>query len=113
MAYCPERVIPGKTLHELVHNDRIMGGYSTNCADKAKKFYQHFVKGDCIVTNARTAEMAKLTENAFRDVNIAFANEISMICDDININVWELRKLTNRHPRVDMLSPGPGVGVIA
>lgn len=110
VAYCPERVIPGNTLHELVYNDRIMGGYSPSCAYKAKSFYQHFVTGSCIVTNARTAEMAKLTENAFRDVNIAFANEISMICDDIDINVWELRRLTNKHPRVQMLSPGPGVG---
>ena len=110
VAYCPERVIPGNTLHELVYNDRIMGGYSPSCAYKAKSFYQHFVTGNCIVTNARTAEMAKLTENAFRDVNIAFANEISMICDDIDINVWELRRLTNKHPRVQMLSTGPGVG---
>ncbi len=110
LAYCPERVLPGKTIHELMENDRVIGGMTPHCADRAAAFYKTFVKGDCINTNARTAEMCKLTENSFRDVNIAFANELSLICDELNINVWELIKLANRHPRVSILQPGPGVG---
>jgi UDP-N-acetyl-D-mannosaminuronic acid dehydrogenase len=110
IAHCPERVLPGRVLEELVTNDRIIGGLSPACAKKALELYSVFVRGECIVTNARTAEMAKLTENSFRDVNIAFANELSMICDELHINVWELIKLANRHPRVNILSPGPGVG---
>ncbi len=110
LAYCPERVMPGQIIRELVENDRIVGGINLESTQKAIAFYQLFVKGECIATNARTAEMTKLTENAFRDVNIAFANELSMICDAENINVWELIKLANRHPRVNILQPGPGVG---
>ena len=110
IAYCPERVLPGKVLQELVENDRIIGGLTKFGADKAAKFYQWFVKGECIKTKARTAAMCKLSENAYRDVNIAFANELSMICDAQGIDVWELRELANRHPRVDILKPGPGVG---
>jgi UDP-N-acetyl-D-mannosaminuronic acid dehydrogenase len=110
VAHCPERVLPGRVLEELVSNDRIIGGMSDNCAEKAIELYKTFVRGDCISTNARTAEMAKLTENSFRDVNIAFANELSIICDELKINVWELIALSNRHPRVNILSPGPGVG---
>lgn len=110
IAYCPERVLPGKTLKELVENDRIIGGISTSCAEMAQQFYQTFVNGACICTNARTAEMAKLTENASRDNQIAFANELSLICDQLDINVWELITLANRHPRVNILNPGPGVG---
>lgn len=110
VAHCPERVLPGHVLEELVSNDRIIGGMSEACSDKAIELYKVFVRGDCITTNARTAEMAKLTENSFRDVNIAFANELSIICDELKINVWELIALSNRHPRVNILSPGPGVG---
>lgn len=110
IAYCPERVLPGHIIHELVENDRIIGGLSNTCSDKAKKLYEIFVQGECIVTNARTAEMTKLTENSCRDVQIAFANELSMICDEKDINVWELISLANRHPRVNILQPGPGVG---
>jgi len=110
IAYCPERVLPGHILKEIVGNDRIIGGLTPECAEKAKQLYQIFVKGECLVTDARTAEMTKLTENSFRDVNIAFANELSLICDELNINVWELIKLANRHPRVKILQPGPGVG---
>ena len=110
VAHCPERVLPGRVLEELVSNDRIIGGMSFKCAEKAIELYKVFVRGDCISTNARTAEMAKLTENSFRDVNIAFANELSIICDELKINVWELIALSNRHPRVNILSPGPGVG---
>lgn len=110
VAHCPERVLPGRVLEELVSNDRIIGGMSKECSDKAIELYKTFVRGQCIVTNARTAEMAKLTENSFRDVNIAFANELSIICDELKINVWELIALANRHPRVNILSPGPGVG---
>ena len=110
IAYCPERVLPGHVLRELVQNDRIIGGLTPRCSSKAVELYKTFVDGDCIVTNARTAEMCKLTENSFRDVNIAFANELSMICDKLNINVWELIRLANRHPRVNILQPGPGVG---
>ncbi|SNY51660.1 UDP-N-acetyl-D-mannosaminuronic acid dehydrogenase [Arsukibacterium tuosuense] len=110
IAHCPERVLPGRVLQELVSNDRIIGGITPRCAERAIELYQLFVRGECLRTTARTAEMAKLTENAFRDVNIAFANELSVICDTLKINVWELIKLANRHPRVNILSPGPGVG---
>ncbi|OGN55968.1 MAG: UDP-N-acetyl-D-mannosaminuronic acid dehydrogenase [Chlamydiae bacterium RIFCSPHIGHO2_12_FULL_44_59] len=110
IAYCPERVLPGQILQEIVNNDRIIGGLSPKCAEKAKDFYQIFVKGECLLTDARTAEMTKLTENAFRDVNIAFANELSLIAERLGINVWELIRLANRHPRVKILQPGPGVG---
>lgn len=110
VAYCPERVLPGKVMHELIENDRIIGGINKTSAEKAREVYRIFVKGELLVTNARTAEMSKLTENAFRDVNIAFANELSLICDRLNINVWELIDLANHHPRVNILQPGPGVG---
>ena len=110
IAHCPERVLPGYVLQELISNDRIIGGLTKTCADHAQLFYERFVKGECITTHARTAEMAKLTENSFRDVNIAFANELSIICERIHVNVWELIKLSNRHPRVNILTPGPGVG---
>ncbi len=110
VAHCPERVLPGYVLQELVANDRIIGGMSNKCSEAATALYQTFVRGECINTNARTAELSKLTENAFRDVNIAFANELSMICDKLKIDVWELIKLANRHPRVNILKPGPGVG---
>lgn len=110
IAHCPERVLPGKVLQELISNDRIVGGMTPRCSQASIDLYKVFVKGDCIETNARTAEMCKLTENSFRDVNIAFANELSIICDELDINVWELIKLANRHPRVNILQPGPGVG---
>lgn len=110
IAHCPERVLPGHVIRELVENDRIIGGMTPKCSEAAQDLYKIFVKGDCIVTEARTAEMCKLTENSFRDVNIAFANELSMICDELDINVWELIRLANRHPRVNILQPGPGVG---
>ncbi len=110
LAYCPERVLPGSIVSELVKNDRVLGGLTPVCAERARQLYQSFVRGQCIVTDARTAEMTKLTENAFRDVNIAFANELSVICDELGINVWELISLANRHPRVNILNPGPGVG---
>lgn len=110
LAHCPERVLPGYIIQELVANDRVIGGITHQCALEAEALYKIFVKGSCLITDARTAEMAKLTENSFRDVNIAFANELSIICDKLNINVWELISLANRHPRVNVLSPGPGVG---
>lgn len=110
IAYCPERVMPGKVLHELVHNDRVIGGLSPQCSFKAVELYKKFVIGNCITTSSKTAEMCKLTENSFRDVNIAFANELSMICDKLEVDVWELISLANRHPRVNILQPGPGVG---
>lgn len=110
VAYCPERVLPGHVVRELVQNDRIIGGLTKECSQKAIDIYRIFVEGDLLVTDARTAEMSKLTENAFRDVNIAFANELSLICDKLNINVWELIKLANHHPRVNILQPGCGVG---
>lgn len=110
VAHCPERVLPGQILHELVANDRIVGGINETSTRMAADFYREFVKGDILETTAKTAEMAKLTENSFRDVNIAFANEISMICDEHGINPWELIRLANRHPRVNILQPGPGVG---
>lgn len=110
IAHCPERVLPGRVLQELVQNDRIIGGMTRKCSEAAVTLYKTFVQGECLITNARTAEMCKLTENSFRDVNIAFANELSMICDVAGINVWELISLANRHPRVSILQPGPGVG---
>lgn len=110
VAHCPERVLPGHVLRELVQNDRVIGGMTAKCSAAAARLYKTFVEGECVITNARTAEMCKLTENSFRDVNIAFANELSMICDKLDINVWELIKLANRHPRVNILQPGPGVG---
>lgn len=110
VAYCPERVLPGSIVSELVRNDRIVGGLTPRCAEMARHLYETFVRGHCIETDARTAEMTKLTENAFRDVNIAFANELSLICDQLGIDVWELIGLANRHPRVSILNPGPGVG---
>jgi UDP-N-acetyl-D-mannosaminuronic acid dehydrogenase len=110
IAHCPERVLPGQVLRELVQNDRVIGGMTRKCSEAATSLYKTFVQGECIITNARTAEMCKLTENSFRDVNIAFANELSIVCDQLGINVWELIKLANRHPRVNILQPGPGVG---
>lgn len=110
LAHCPERVLPGSVLRELVDNDRIVGGISPACAEKAAQLYETFVKGEMHLTNARTAELAKLVENAYRDVNIGFANELSLICDKFGVNVWDLISLANRHPRVNILSPGPGVG---
>jgi UDP-N-acetyl-D-mannosaminuronic acid dehydrogenase len=110
VAHCPERVLPGQILREVVENDRVIGGVTRKCAQAAVTLYRVFVKGNIHLTNARTAEMAKLAENAYRDVNIGFANELSMICDKQRINVWELIKLANLHPRVNILQPGPGVG---
>ncbi len=111
IAYCPERVLPGKVMQELISNDRVIGGMTAACAKKAVALYKTFVEGNCVVaTSPRIAEMAKLTENSFRDVNIAFANELSMVCDGLGIDVWELIPLVNRHPRVNVLQPGPGVG---
>lgn len=110
IAHCPERVLPGHVLRELVQNDRVVGGMTAKCSEAACAVYSVFLEGDCVVTNARTAEMAKLTENSFRDVNIAFANELSTICHQLDINVWELIALANRHPRVSILQPGAGVG---
>ena len=110
LAYCPERVMPGNIIEELQSNVRIIGGITKNCADAAADVYDTFVRSDCIKTSVRTAEMVKLTENASRDVQIAFANELSLICDENEIDVWELIKLANLHPRVNILNPGPGVG---
>ena len=110
IAHCPERVLPGHVIRELVENDRVIGGMTPKCSESAVSLYKIFVEGECVITTARTAEMAKLTENSFRDVNIAFANELSIVCDKLNINVWELIELANLHPRVDILNPGPGVG---
>ncbi|TPD91339.1 UDP-N-acetyl-D-mannosamine dehydrogenase [Pantoea vagans] len=110
VAYCPERVLPGKVMVELINNDRVIGGMTPACSARASDLYRLFLKGECVETNARTAEMCKLTENSFRDVNIAFANELSLICAEQGINVWELIALANRHPRVNILQPGPGVG---
>lgn len=110
MAYCPERVLPGNVIHELVHNDRVIGGVNPESTQKAVEFYSLFVRGELHRTNSRTAEMCKLTENSSRDVQIAFANELSIICDKAGINVWELIALANRHPRVNILQPGCGVG---
>lgn len=110
IAYCPERVLPGNVLYELVHNDRVIGGIDDTSTEKAIEFYRLFVEGELHATNARTAEMCKLTENSSRDVQIAFANELSLICDKAGINVWELIELANKHPRVNILQPGSGVG---
>ena len=110
VAYCPERVLPGQVIRELVENDRIIGGMTKACSAAAIRTYKTFVEGECIVTDARTAEMVKLTENSSRDVSIAFANELSMLCETLDINVWELIGLANRHPRVNILKPGSGVG---
>ena len=110
LAYCPERVLPGKIVEELVSNDRVIGGVTEACATKAATLYRSFVKGECLMTNSRAAEMVKLTENSFRDVNIAFANELSMVADKVEIDVWDIIRLANRHPRVNILQPGPGVG---
>lgn len=110
IAYCPERILPGKMLEELANNDRIVGGLSEKASAMAVELYKIFVQGRIVTTNARTAEMCKLAENSFRDVNIAFANELSMICDKLDIDVWELIRLANRHPRVNILQPGCGVG---
>jgi UDP-N-acetyl-D-mannosaminuronic acid dehydrogenase len=110
IAYCPERVLPGNVMYELVHNDRVIGGVDEQSTSKAHDFYRRFIKGDLHKTNARTAEMCKLVENSSRDVQIAFANELSLICDKANINVWELIRLANKHPRVNILQPGSGVG---
>jgi UDP-N-acetyl-D-mannosaminuronic acid dehydrogenase len=110
VAYCPERVLPGRILTELINNDRCIGGITPGCTRRAQRFYKMFVRGACVPTTARAAELVKLTENAFRDTNIAFANELSLICDRFDINVWEVIDLANRHPRVNVLRPGPGVG---
>ncbi|MCK1518899.1 MULTISPECIES: UDP-N-acetyl-D-mannosamine dehydrogenase [unclassified Bradyrhizobium] len=110
VAYCPERVLPGRILSELINNDRCIGGITPACTRRAQRFYKLFVRGACVATTARAAELVKLTENAFRDVNIAFANELSLICDRFDINVWEVIDIANRHPRVNVLRPGPGVG---
>lgn len=110
LSYCPERVLPGNTVYELIQNDRVIGGIDARSSEKAAGFYSHFVKGSLYKTNARTAEMCKLTENASRDVQIAFANELSIICEKAGINVWELIELANKHPRVNILQPGSGVG---
>jgi UDP-N-acetyl-D-mannosaminuronic acid dehydrogenase len=110
VAHCPERVLPGKILRELVENDRIVGGINEWATEKAAEFYRSFVSGEVLETNARTAELTKLAENSFRDVNIALANEFSIVCERQKINVWELISLANRHPRVNFLNPGPGVG---
>lgn len=110
IAYCPERVLPGQVMIELIKNDRVIGGMTAVCSARACELYNIFLEGQCVVTDSRTAEMCKLTENSFRDVNIAFANELSLICAEQGINVWELISLANRHPRVNILQPGPGVG---
>ncbi|MFC3073658.1 UDP-N-acetyl-D-mannosamine dehydrogenase [Shinella pollutisoli] len=110
IAHCPERVLPGRVMQELITNDRLIGGLTQKCSETAAQLYKLFVTGSCIFTDARTAELAKLTENSFRDVNIAFANELSLVCDGLGIDVWELIRLANRHPRVNILQPGPGVG---
>ena len=110
VAYCAERILPGNALKELVANERVIGGVSSACAEAAKSLYEVFVEGACHVTTVRTAELAKLAENAFRDVNVAFANEISLVCRALGIDPWKLIALANRHPRVEILNPGPGVG---
>ena len=110
VAHCPERVLPGRILVELVENDRVIGGVTRACVDRAARLYELFVHGSCLKTDARTAELVKLTENAYRDVNIALANELSIVCDRLGVDAWELIALANRHPRVDILHPGPGVG---
>ena len=110
VAHSPERVLPGRILLELARNDRVIGGVSTLCGERAARLYGRFVNGECLITTARTAKLVKLAENAYRDVNIAFANELSLVCDRLGLNVWDVAALANRHPRVDILKPGPGVG---
>tara|TARA_B100000674_G_scaffold494943_1_gene520842 strand:- start:1066 stop:2313 length:1248 start_codon:yes stop_codon:yes gene_type:complete len=110
VAHSPERVLPGNVLNEIVNNDRVIGGISPNCAMRAKQLYKSVIKGECLLTTAATAEFVKLSENAYRDVNIAFANELSIVADKIDINVWQAIELANHHPRVNILQPGPGVG---
>ena len=110
IAYCPERVLPGNIIKELINNDRVIGGMTPHCSQRAIDLYNIFIKSECFVTNSRTAEMSKLTENSCRDVQIAFANELSIICNELDINVWELIDLANRHPRINILKPGTGVG---
>lgn len=110
VAHCPERILPGQMIRELVENDRVIGGVCKASAERGRAFYRSFVRGECLITDSRTAELCKLTENAFRDVNIAFANELSVICEAYGISVWELIGLANHHPRVNILQPGPGVG---
>jgi len=110
IAYSPERVLPGRVLIELVDNDRVIGGLTPACGQRAKELYSLFVQGTCFLTTARTAELVKLAENAYRDLNIAFANELSLVCEKVDVNVWEAIELANRHPRVKILQPGPGVG---
>lgn len=110
VAYCPERVLPGRIIQELVENDRSIGGITPACAAAACRFYERFVRGRCTMTEARVAEMVKLAENSFRDVNIAFANELSLLAETLEVDVWEVIRLANRHPRVNILQPGPGVG---
>jgi UDP-N-acetyl-D-mannosaminuronic acid dehydrogenase len=110
IAYCPERVLPGRILYELVNNDRVIGGMTERCNQAAMRLYSIFVKGEFLLTSSRNAEMCKLTENIFRDVNIALANELSILCEEFGIDVWELIRLANHHPRVNILKPGPGVG---
>ena len=110
IAYCPERVLPGNIIEELQSNDRIIGGYTTNASNRAAKLYSQFCRGQLWLTDSRTAEMSKLAENAFRDVNIAFANQLELLCVQNEVDVWELRELANKHPRVNILEPGPGVG---
>ena len=110
IAHCPERVLPGRVLHELTNNKRIIGGVTSQCGENARDLYKKFVNADCLITDCRTAELSKLVENSFRDVNIAFANELSLICDQLDVNVWEMIKLANHHPRVNILQPGPRVG---
>ena len=110
VAYSPERVLPGRVLIELVGNDRVIGGLTPACGQRAKELYSLFVQGTCFLTTARTAELVKLAENAYRDLNIAFANELSLVCEKVDVNVWEAIELANRHPRVEILKPGPGVG---
>ncbi len=110
IAHSPERVLPGHILTELVRNDRVVGGLSRRCAERARDFYASFIQGDCLLTDARTAELVKLMENSYRDANIAFANEISLICDKLGVDVWKAVDLANHHPRVNILKPGPGVG---
>lgn len=110
LCHCPERILPGQMLRELVSNDRIIGGLTSDCAQKAAALYQSFVMGTCYITDSRVAELCKLSENAYRDVNIAFANELSIICDKLDVDVWQVRELANQHPRVNILTPGAGVG---
>ncbi|MBT4379808.1 MAG: nucleotide sugar dehydrogenase, partial [Gammaproteobacteria bacterium] len=110
VAHCPERVLPGRVMFEIATNDRVIGGITPNCARSAQSLYETFVRGECVLTDDATAELCKLTENASRDVNIAFANELSIVCDKFGIDVWELIRIANRHPRINILQPGPGVG---